>query len=161
MGRFRMAMAAAVSTAMIVVAVAALDAVGADKTNAQDKRTDPMVAAFASCLRDRGVQVPALSGIELAVWLKTHELPMTAARACKTALADTPPQASEAAKADAEKIAACLRAHGFDAPTDPVALKQWMARQRGTAVQEALKDCGVGPAPKDCGGGEDKGAADQ
>jgi hypothetical protein len=157
MGRFPMVVSAAVASAMIVVAVAALDAVGADKTNAQGKTDDRLVAAFAACVRDRGVEVPALTGVALERWVKTHRLPMATARACKTALAGQPPVSSDAAKADAAKIAACLRSHGLHPPTDAVELKLWISEQRSPEVEAALKDCGMGPAPR-CGDKDDKPA---
>jgi hypothetical protein len=152
MSRFSMVLAAAVTSAMIVVAVAALDAVGADKSNA--KATNG-VDAFAACLRDHGVQVPALTGVQLERWLKTHPMPRTPGVTCKTALAGAPPTATAAAKADAEKIAACLRAHGLNPPTAPAELKRWIVTQDDPEVTQALKECGLGPAP-DCGGGKDE-----
>jgi hypothetical protein len=146
MGRLRMTLAAAVITGMVVVAVAALDAVGADKVNANDG----LAMQFATCLRDRGVAVPNLGVAELDRWFATHRLPEATARACKTAVA--PPYKARAATADAEKLAACLRAHGLQPPTDPVALKEWIGAHHGeTAVARALEQCGFGPPPPACG----------
>jgi hypothetical protein len=153
---FQMAVMGAVASAMVVVAVVALDAMGAASTDASGTGGDPLVAEFVSCLRDHGVAVPSLTGGELGLWLKTHELPDDAARACKTAMADNPPVTERSAKADAAKITACVRDQGFDPPTDPVALKRWIGEQRGPAIEDALKECGVGPAPKAGCGDEDK-----
>jgi hypothetical protein len=153
---FRLAVTAAVASAMVVAAVAALDAMGAEKTKANGD--DPLIAAFASCLRDHGVQVPALTGASLGRWLKTQEIPGDAARACKTSIGGAPPPSDDrAANADAAKIAACLRDHGFDPPTDPVALKQWIAKQSGTAFRDALTACGMAP-PSEGGCGDHKPA---
>jgi hypothetical protein len=106
MRRFTMVLTAAVATAMLVIAVSALDAVGADPPGA-----------------------------------------------CKMAVA--PPEMREAPSAGVKHLRECLRAQGFDVPTDPVALKQWIESQRGTAAQNAIAKCGVGikpePAPKPCG----------
>ena len=148
---FRMAVTAAVASAMVVAAVAALDAVGADDTG------DALNAAFASCLRDHGVQVPPLTGTELASWLKTHAVPGDAARACKSSIGGAPPTSDRAARADAAKIAACLRDHGFDPPTDPLALKRWIGEQSGAAFRDALDECGIG-SPSKGGCGDDQAA---
>src|SRR5262245_24208669 len=148
MGRVRMALAAAVASALAVAAVAALDAVGADKVAAAD---DP-AAAFADCMRDHGAAIPNLGGVALERWLKTHPLPDATARTCKVAIA--PPIDKRVAAADARRLAACLRARGLNPPTEPIALKQWIGAHRGAAVDHALEDCGVGPAPA-CGDKDD------
>jgi hypothetical protein len=157
---FRMSLAAAVTSALVVVGVVALDAVGADKTNASGKGEDPLVGQFAACLRDHGVQVPALQRGELAHWLKTQDVPLAAARACKTALAPEPPVSDDADRADAAKIAACMRSHGLNPPTDPAELKRWIGSQRGAEFEAAMEDCGLGGPPPGCGGEKDKRAVD-
>ena len=98
---FRMAVTAAVASAMVVAAVAALEAMGAQETKGNGD--DGAIAAFASCLRDHGVQVPALTGARLGLWLKTHEVPGDAARACKTAIGGASTSSDREAKADAAK----------------------------------------------------------
>ena len=142
MRRFSTVVTAAVASAMIVIAVTTLDAVGADKPRADAAIT---VNAFAACLRDRGVDVPNLSGSALDRWLKRTELPMDAARACKTALAGSVD--GRATEVEVTKIVQCLRTHGFSPPTDPIELKRWIGEQRDPDVMRALKECGVGPAP--------------
>src|SRR3954452_8368034 len=154
MRQFRMTLAAALASALVVVAVAALDAVGADKTIAKGSEITQLVA----CLRDRGVDVPNLSGAALDRWLQRSDIPEADARACKAAIADSMgPTEVRAAKSDSvDKIVTCLRAKGFDPPTDPIALKRWIGEQGG-AVERALEDCGMGPTP-DCGGKDKDGA---
>jgi hypothetical protein len=147
MRQVRMTLAAAVATAMVVVAVAALDAVGADKVFAG---SDPTMA-IADCLRDHGVAVPNLTGDELARWLETHELPEATARACKQAIA---PQLAK--QPGEQELVACLRAHGLTPPTDPTALKRWIGEQGGTAAIRALKQCGLGPQPSGTCGDKDE-----
>jgi hypothetical protein len=148
---FRMAVTAAVASAMVVAAVAALDAVGAEDT------ADASNAAFAACLRDHGVEVPALTGARLASWLKTHEVPGDAARACKTSIGGAPATSDRAANAEAAKVAACLRDNGFDPPTDPLALKRWIGEESGAAFRDTLKECGMA-APSKGGCGDDQAA---
>jgi hypothetical protein len=147
---FRMSLAAAVATGMVVLAVAALDAVGADKGNASAKPNE--LTQLVTCLRDRGVDVPNLSDDALERWFPRN-VPDADGRACKQAIAATmAPDERRAAKADGvEKIVACLRAKGFDPPTDPMALKQWIG-----AHPDRAADCGIGAAP-DCGAKKDEG----
>lgn len=158
MRRLSMVLAAAVASALIIVAVAALDAVGADKSPAPGK--DDLAGRFAQCLRDRGAAVPALSGVQLERWLKTHEPPLATARACKTALAGiAAPDVRSSGNADAKKIATCLRAHGLTPPTAPDDLKRWILGHRDdAAVSRALEECGMGPPPS-CGDKEGQGSA--
>jgi hypothetical protein len=147
MSRFTMVLAAAIATGMLVIAVSALDAVGADppaKAAAND-----ITGQLADCLRARDVAVPALSGSALDRWLQTHRLPDAAVRACKMALAPGS-EVREAPSAGVKKLSQCLRAHGFDVPSDPVALKRWIGEQHSSAAVSALNECDVGvPAP--CG----------
>jgi hypothetical protein len=139
MSRFTMVLAAAVATAMLVIAVSALDAVGADApTKASD---NDLTAKLADCLRDRGIAVPAVSGDELDHWLQTHRIPDATGRACKEAVA--PPQTRQAPSQGVKQLRDCLTAKGLDVPTDPIALKQWIGHQTSREGLDALKACGL------------------
>ena len=116
-----------VASALIVVAVTALDAVGADSRTAKPKTT------IAQCLRDHDVAVP-------------QQAPLAVARACKQAAGGS----AAGDTADATKLVACLRAHGAQSPSAPEALKPWILQHQS---DPALKACGVGVSPG-CG---DKG----
>ena len=153
MSRFSMVLAAAVATAMLVIAVSTLDAVGADPPKKAASATD-LTVQIANCLRDRGVSVPGLTGPALDRWLRTHRVPDADVRACKMAIAPPEAQVREAPSADVTKLSECLRAQGFDAPTDPLALKKWIGDQRGRDALRAIKKCGVDTAPAPCGGGK-------
>jgi len=154
MSRFTMVLAAAVATAMLVIAVSALDAVGA---GSPAKAPDELTGKLADCLRDRGVAVPALTGDALDRWLQTHRIPDAEGRACKMAVA--PPETREAPSVGVKQLSECLRAQGFDVPTDPVALKQWIGRHSRAGSLDAIKKCGVGMKPeadpKPCGAAPD------
>jgi hypothetical protein len=139
-----MALAAAVATAMLVIGVSALDAVGADPPT---KSPDDLTARLAACLRDRGAAIPALTGTALDHWLQTHRLPDSDVRACKTAVAPRGPDEREAPSKSVEELSSCLRAHGLDVPTDPLTLKQWIGDQRTRAALDALKKCGLAMKP--------------
>jgi hypothetical protein len=141
MSRFTMVLAAAVATAMLVVAVSALDAVGADSPKA--KAPDDLTGKLADCLRDRGIAVPALTGDELDHWLQTHRIPDADGRACKQAVAPAEAQVREAPSQGVKQLSDCLRAQGFDVPTDPIALKEWIGHQSSRAALGALKHCGL------------------
>jgi hypothetical protein len=154
MSRFTMVLAAAVATAMLVVAVSALDAIGA---GSPAKAPDDLTAKLANCLRDRGIPVAALTGDALDRWLQTHRIPDAAGRACKEAVAPRGAEAREAPSQDAKQLSACLRGQGLDAPTDPMALKPWIGHQTSRAALDALKQCGLvmkpepGVKPAPCG----------
>jgi hypothetical protein len=154
MSRFTMVLAAAVATAMLVIAVSTLDAVGADPPA---KTSVDLTGKLADCLRGRGVAVPALTGPALDRWLQTHRLPDADVRACKMELAPRAETIRAAPPVSAKKLTECLRAQGFDVPSDPMALKQWVGEQRSPAALRALKQCHVslepapGPAPAPCG----------
>jgi hypothetical protein len=142
MSRFTMVLAATVATAMLVVAATALDAVGADPP-AKASAADNLTSKLADCLRDRGVAVPALEGAALDRWLQTHRLPDADARACKTALGPRGTEVREAPSEGVKELSTCLRARGFDVPTDPMAIKQWLGHQRSRRALGAMKTCGL------------------
>jgi len=155
MRRFTMVLAASVATAMLVVAVSALDAVGADPPA---KAPDDLTGQLAGCLRDRGIAIPAVTGDELDHWLQTHSIPDADGRACKEAIA--PRGAAEVREAESQgvkQLRDCLTAKGLDVPTDPIALKQWIGHQTSRAALDALKQCGLvmkpepGAKPAPCG----------
>jgi hypothetical protein len=146
MSRFTTALATAVATAVVVIGVSALDAVGADP---RAKSPDDLTVKLADCLRDRGAAIPALSGTALDNWLRTHRLQDADVRACKAAVAPRGTEVREAPSEGVEALSGCLRAQGFDVPTDPMLLKQWIGNQHSRAALGALKTCGLvmKPAP--------------
>jgi hypothetical protein len=160
MRRFSVVLTAAVACAMVVVALSALDAVGAGSSPPNPKAD--VSGQLVQCLRDRGVAVPALTGRPLERWLQAHEPPLATARACKEAVAKTeaPPGRTPADdKADLARITACLRAHGLRPPTAAMDLKRWILAHEGdAAVGNALQGCGMAPPPG-CGDKDGQGAA--
>ena len=144
MRRLSMVVAAAVASAMIVVAITALDAVGANGRSAKPK--DDFAAKLAQCLRDHGVAVPR------------QQPSLAVARACKDALAGDVRKPADAT-ADVRKLTACLRAHGAQPPSAADDLKRWILQHESdTTVASALKECGIGPPPS-CGDKDEEGAA--
>jgi hypothetical protein len=167
MSRFTMVLAAAVTTAMLVIAASALDAVGADPP-AKASADDNLTSKLADCLRDRGVAVPPLEGAALDRWLQTHRLPEADARACKTALGPRGTEVRDAPPASVKQLSTCLRAQGLDVPTDPAALKDWLGNQRSRTALDAMKKCGLVMKPEPgleqqptpCGAGPAMGSDD-
>ncbi len=165
MSRFTMVLAAAVATAMLVIGVSALEAVGADPP-AKASAADELTGKLADCLRGRGVAIPALEGAALDRWLQTHRLADADVRACKMAVAPRGTEVREARSQGVKELSSCLRAQGFDVPTDPVALKEWIGHQRSRTALDALKQCGLvmkpdpGPdgQPAPCGAAPAKGS---
>jgi hypothetical protein len=163
MSRFTMVLVAAFATAMLVIGASALDAVGADPP-AKASAGDDLNAKLADCLRGRGIAIPALDGAALDRWLPTHRLADADVRACKMAVA--PREVREAPSQGVKELSSCLRTQGFDVPTDPVALKQWIGHQSSRTALDALKKCGLvmkpdpGPdgKPAPCGVGPAKGS---
>ena len=154
MNRFSMVLAASVATAMLVIAIATLDAVGAGKPTADSD----LQQRFADCMRSHHVAIPELSGEALDRWFDSHAAAGETVRACKMAVAPGPevakaPDAGEVRKADrvdAEKLAACIRGQGFDVPSDPYELKRWIGAQRTAAARRAMEHCGFAKEPS-CG----------
>ena len=97
MRRLSMVAAAVMASAMIVVAVTALDAVGANGRMA--KPTEDFTAKLVRCFRDHGVAVPR------------QQPSLAVARACKDALAGDVRKPADPT-ADLRRLTACLRAHG-------------------------------------------------
>jgi hypothetical protein len=142
-----MVIAAGVTTAIIVLGINALAPVSAQESG---RTRSDLATRFADCMRDRGVAIPARHGAALDRWLRSADLPIADARACKTALADV--AARQDSKADARKLVTCLRAQGLDPPSDPMQLKPWIGRQDTAAIQDALEACGVSESKPSCAG---------
>ena len=165
MSRFTMVLAAAIATATLVTAATALDAVGADAPPKKGPAADDLIGRLADCLRDRGAAVPALDGAALEHWLQASRLADADVRACKVAVQPRI-ERHEAPAQSVEALSRCLRTQGLDVPTDPVALKDWIGRQRGRTALRAMEECGLvsGPdartdrKPAPCGEARGQGA---
>ena len=86
MNRFSMVLAASVATAMLVIAIATLDAVGAGKPTADNV----LQQRFADCMRSHHVAIPELSGEALDRWFDSHGAAEETVRTCKMAVAPGP-----------------------------------------------------------------------
>jgi hypothetical protein len=173
MSRFTMTLAAAAVSAVAAIAAVALPAVGADSKTPR-RQAQPGGAAFSafvSCLRSHGLADAPADPAALKPWLAARETAdpgsvKPAVVACDDKLPDQRPDVVRGP--DIQKVIACVRAHGLDAPTDPDAFKRWLQDQTDpSAVSAAMRDCKMrvvsGPSdgpgkPGACGG--DVGPAD-
>jgi hypothetical protein len=173
MSRFTMTLAAAAVSAVAAIAAVALPAVGADsKTPRQQAQPDGATfSAFVSCVRSHGLPDAPADPAALKPWLAAKQASErdtvnAAMAACDDKLPDQRPDVVKGA--DIQKVIACVRAHGLDAPTEPDAFKRWLQDPADpSAVSAAMRDCKMravsGPSdgpvkPGACGG--DVGPAD-
>jgi hypothetical protein len=176
MSRFTMTLAAAAVSAVAAIAAVALPAIGADSKTPR-RQAEPGAAgfgAFVSCLRSHGLADAPADPVALKPWLAARESAdpgsvKPAMAACDDKL---PAKGPDVARGPGiEKVIACVRAHGLDAPTEPDAFKRWLENAAdSSAVDAVLRDCkmSLAPAPSDgpdkpgaCGGDPrpaDKGA---
>ena len=149
MSRFTMTLAAAATSAVAAIAAVALPAVGADsKTPRKQAKPDGDFAAFVSCLRSHGLADAPADPVALKPWLGAREgsdpdSVKAAMAACDDKLPD---QRHEVVRGgpDIEKIIACVRSHGLDAPTAPDAFKRWVADKEASdpdALDNAMRAC--------------------
>ena len=147
MSRFTMTLAAAATSAVAAIAAVALPAVGADsKTPRKQAKPDGDFAAFVSCLHSHGLADAPTDPAQLKPWLGAREASdPDSVKAAMAACDDKrPDQRREVRGPDIEKIIACIRSHGLDAPTAPDAFKRWMAEKEASdpgALDNALRAC--------------------
>jgi hypothetical protein len=116
---------------LIILAATAVASSFALPALAGDRASDPD-AAFVSCLRSHGADIPAETrGAAIKNWLIAHPSAESAAADCKP----------NAGPAPAELVA-CLRAQGLQPPSAAEELKPWLGRlmESGDA-KEALRAC--------------------
>jgi hypothetical protein len=116
---------------LIVIAATAVAAAVTIPAVANDSGADGE-ATFVGCMRANGVAIPAdTRGVAIKQWIAAHESP-----AVKDALKQCAPAEKTVA---VDSLVACLKDRGLNPPSDPVALKPWLAAQDASVV----KACGV------------------
>ena len=153
MSRFTMTLAAAAVSAVAAIAAVALPAVGADSKTPR-RQAEPGAAAFSafvSCLRSHGLADAPADPVALKPWLAARESanPGSVKPAMAACDDELPAKRAEVAGGpDIEKVIACVRAHGLDAPTAPDAFKRWLQDAADpSAVDAAMRDCKMSLAP--------------
>lgn len=153
MSRFMLTVVAAAVAAVAAVAVVALPAIG-DNGNGNGT-PDPDVTALAACLRAHGLPGAPSDPTTLKPWIaaKQADNPLAVKRAMVACDHSQPDRRADKPGAqgpgpDADAVIACVRRHGIDAPTDPMAFKEWLAGQMANAsssLRAALQDCKILP----------------
>jgi hypothetical protein len=158
MSRLTITLTAAAASALAAAAMVALPAVG-DSPN-------PSPAALAACLRSHGLDGAPDDPVALKTWIgeRASQDPLAvtgAMNACQeyqTGGPDKPKfeQRRELSAADVAKLVTCMRDNGLDAPSDPVALKRWLAQEQQSHpddVARVMPKCKMQldptPPPKD------------
>ena len=153
MSRLTITLTAAAASALAAAAIVALPALGDN-----GKPGDDSVASFATCLRSHGLDgAPSDSPRALKEWLGAREQadPVTVKKAIGAcAPPDSKPKFAERRElsaADVAKLVACMRDNGLDAPSDPVALKRWLAQHESAdpaGVETVMRTCKMALAPE-------------
>jgi hypothetical protein len=142
MGRLTMTLLAAAAAAALAATVVALPAIGDSGTTGADQ--DPDGSTLVGCLGRHGLPGAPISAAELKPWLKDREARDPGAlRAALDACRSSAPDAG-APGPDAATLIACVRSHGFDAPTSPVDFKRWVGQKHeagDSAVDDAVVAC--------------------
>ncbi len=104
-------------------------------------------AAFVNCMRTNGIDIPAdTRGFAIKQWIAAHESQPSVTDALKKCA----PDEKKGGGIAVDSLVACLKSHGLQPPTDPVALKQWLASQDASVI----KGCGVEIGKDDHGGAD-------
>ena len=135
-------LAAAAATALAATAVVALPAIGDSGTTGADQ--SPYVSALVGCLAKHGLPGAPPGSAELKPWLRDREAQDPVAfRAALEACRSSAPDAGTPGP-DVAKLIACVRSHGFDAPTSPVDFKRWLGQKHeagDSAVDDIVAAC--------------------
>jgi hypothetical protein len=150
MNRFTMTLTAAAASALVAGAVVALPAIGDDS----GKSSDAGVAALAACLRSHGLDGAPDAPLALKPWIaQRHEQDpvavdkaMNACQQFQTGGPDKPKfeEKRQLTEPDVQKLVACMRANGLDAPSDAAALKRWLQQEEASdpdAVKRVMPTC--------------------
>jgi hypothetical protein len=144
--------AAAAAAALAATAVVALPAIGDSGSAGTDQSPD--VSAFVGCLAKHGLQGAPAGSAELKPWLKDKEAQdpgavQAALEACQPSVPDAGTPGP-----DATKLIACVRSHGFDAPTSPVDFKRWLGQKHeagDSGVDDTVAACNDAQEPQGSG----------
>jgi hypothetical protein len=148
MNRFTMTLTAAVASALVAGATVALPAIG-DDSGPSPAKPKSDVRAFAACLSDHGLTGAPAAGEDLKPWLAAKEASdpravKAAINACEEQLPQQKPERRQLSGPDVQKLVACMRANGLDAPSDPAALKRWLQQKEASdpdAVKRVMPTC--------------------
>lgn len=153
MSRLTMTLVAvAAAAALAATAVVALPAIGDSGTTGADQSPD--VSPLVACLARHGLPGAPPGSAELKPWLKDKEAQdpgavHAALEACQSSVPDAGTPGPDAAT-----LIACVRSHGFDAPTSPVDFKRWLGQKHeagDSGVDDTVAACNDAQAPQGSG----------
>jgi hypothetical protein len=131
---------------IVIAATAVAAAVTIPAVADSDPSPDPE-ATLVNCMRTNGIDIPAdTRGFAIKQWIAAHESQPSVMDALKKCAPDEKKGDSIAVAS----LVACLKSHGLQPPTDPVALKQWLLSQNPSVI----KACGVEIGKDDHGGAD-------
>jgi hypothetical protein len=141
MKRFLTVVAATAVAAAITIPAIADSGSGSGSNSGADPE-----ATFVNCMRTNGIDIPAdANGFAIKQWIAAHESQPSVTDALKKCA----PDSRKGGGIAVDSLVACLKSHGLQPPTDPVALKQWL----GTQDPSVIKKCGVEIGKADDHGG--------
>jgi hypothetical protein len=137
MSRLTITLTAAAASALVAAATVALPAIGDDSGGP---------TALAACLRSHGLEGAPSAPEDLKPWIarRQAEDPQAVKAAMNACQAFQTPRKRELAGPDVQKLVACMRANGLDAPSDPAALKRWLAQEQASdpdAIARVVPTC--------------------
>jgi hypothetical protein len=131
---------------LIVIAATAVAAAVTIPAIADSGSGSDPEATFVNCMRTNGIDIPAdTRGFAIKQWIAAHDAPSV-----QDALKKCAPDERKGGGVAVDSLVACLKSHGLQPPTDPVALKQWLASQDASVI----KTCGVDMEKADHGGAD-------
>ena len=146
MSRLTITLTAAAASALAAAAIVALPAIGQDSGN---PGKDAKFEQFVACLRSHGLDGAPSNPDTLKPWLidpaRDPATVNAAMRACEPP--DTKPafeRKRDLTGPDVQKLVACMGANGLDAPSDPDALKRWLAQEESSdpaAIKRVVPTC--------------------
>ncbi|HEX4719088.1 MAG TPA: hypothetical protein VH300_11195 [Thermoleophilaceae bacterium] len=144
--------AAAAAAALAATAVVALPAIGDSGTTGTDQSPD--VSGLPRCLAKEGLPGAPASSAELKPWLKDKEAQDPGAVHAALAACQSSAPDANAPGPDAATLIACVRSHGYDAPTSPVDFKRWLGQKHevgDSAVDDTVAACNDAQEPQGSG----------
>jgi hypothetical protein len=158
MSRLTITLTAAAASALVAAATVALPALGDDPPNASKN-----AAALAACLRSHGLEGAPDDPVALKSWIGERQAqdPLAVKKAMNACQPPEPKKGGfeerrQLSAPDVEKLIACMRDNGLDAPSDPAALKRWLQQEEQSHpddVARVMPKCKMqldpNPPPKD------------
>ena len=143
MGRLTMTLlATAAAAALAATAVVALPAIGDSGTTGADQ--GPEVSTSVGCLAKHGLPGAPTSAAELKAVAQGQRSARPGRAPCGARCLPVQRAGRRRSRTGPATLIACVRSHGFDAPTSPVDFKRWVGQKHeagDSAVDDAVVAC--------------------